>query len=321
MTILDASRYALTSCVAVALLAGCGGSQPPIGAPTLAKNTASGSNGDLLYVTTVRSVETWSYPGGQLVGQSHLGRHHLHDVCSDPKTGDVFIGAADVILRYVHGGTRPVSKVRAPLGYGAFVGCSVDPTNGDLAVATAGPQETKGALVIYRGAKGHGTVYPSGTGPCLYTAYDNAHDVFVDCMSRNSLSVVLRELGSGQTRMLRINIHPKLAFPIKMQWEGNYLTLAPESGGTIDQVRISGAVGRVVHSTQLDDATGNYVYWIYDGAVLAWYDKVRSDGSQAVGVWNYPSGGKPIAEFYGIGNKGLRDLTISVAPTSRLNRQ
>jgi hypothetical protein len=30
---LDFRRYALGSCVAVAVLAGCGGSQPPIGAP------------------------------------------------------------------------------------------------------------------------------------------------------------------------------------------------------------------------------------------------------------------------------------------------
>ena len=35
MKILDSSRYALSSCVAAALLAGCGGSQPPIGAQLL----------------------------------------------------------------------------------------------------------------------------------------------------------------------------------------------------------------------------------------------------------------------------------------------
>jgi hypothetical protein len=35
MKSLDFSRYALSSCVAAAMLAGCGGSQPPIGAPGL----------------------------------------------------------------------------------------------------------------------------------------------------------------------------------------------------------------------------------------------------------------------------------------------
>jgi hypothetical protein len=33
MKSLDFGRYALSSCVALAMLAGCGGSQPPIGAP------------------------------------------------------------------------------------------------------------------------------------------------------------------------------------------------------------------------------------------------------------------------------------------------
>jgi hypothetical protein len=33
MRSLDFIRYALSSCVAAAMLAGCGGSQPPIGAP------------------------------------------------------------------------------------------------------------------------------------------------------------------------------------------------------------------------------------------------------------------------------------------------
>ena len=33
MKYLNSSRYTLTSCLAAAWLAGCGGSQPPIGAP------------------------------------------------------------------------------------------------------------------------------------------------------------------------------------------------------------------------------------------------------------------------------------------------
>ena len=45
------SRYALSSCVAAAMLAGCGGSQPPIGAPVampqsraIAQRTARGAS-------------------------------------------------------------------------------------------------------------------------------------------------------------------------------------------------------------------------------------------------------------------------------------
>jgi hypothetical protein len=41
MRILDFSRYALTSCAAAAMLAGCGGSQPPIGAPGAMPQTSA----------------------------------------------------------------------------------------------------------------------------------------------------------------------------------------------------------------------------------------------------------------------------------------
>src|SRR5579871_4823024 len=44
MRSLDFGRYALSSCVAAAMLVGCGGSQPPIGAPTvIPSDTPSGS--------------------------------------------------------------------------------------------------------------------------------------------------------------------------------------------------------------------------------------------------------------------------------------
>ncbi len=50
------SRYALSNCVAVALLAGCGGSQPPIGEPgvvpqSVMESTQDARSGPLLYVS------------------------------------------------------------------------------------------------------------------------------------------------------------------------------------------------------------------------------------------------------------------------------
>ena len=41
MRVLGSSRYALTSCVAAAMLTGCGGSQPPIGAPGAMPQTSA----------------------------------------------------------------------------------------------------------------------------------------------------------------------------------------------------------------------------------------------------------------------------------------
>ena len=76
-------RYALSSCVAAAMLAGCGGSQPPIGVLGAAPQTSAvarhadrgkswmlpeAKSKDLLYVSTSDSVYVFSYPKGTLVG-------------------------------------------------------------------------------------------------------------------------------------------------------------------------------------------------------------------------------------------------------------
>ena len=56
------SRYALSSCVAAALLAGCGGSQPPIGAPgALALQSQAASEQHRIYVTTNPGYQILTY--------------------------------------------------------------------------------------------------------------------------------------------------------------------------------------------------------------------------------------------------------------------
>ena len=84
MRSLDFGSCALGISVAAAMLTGCAGSQPPIGAPgamvqtsAIATHTDRGtswikskaSSGDLLYVSQeLGSVSIFSYPKGELVG-------------------------------------------------------------------------------------------------------------------------------------------------------------------------------------------------------------------------------------------------------------
>jgi hypothetical protein len=114
----DFGRYALSSCVAVAMLAGCGGSQPPIGAPGAmpygaprhiaahpAPATAKDAwSGDLLYVATGGDVYVLSHPSGKVVGR--LGVEYADNLCSN-KAGDVFVvqGAYETVLEYSHRGS------------------------------------------------------------------------------------------------------------------------------------------------------------------------------------------------------------------------
>jgi hypothetical protein len=77
---LDFSRYALMVYVSAAMLAGCGGSQPAIGAPGAMPQTSAiaahadrgtswmlpeAASQDLLYVSSHNYVSIYTYPGGQ----------------------------------------------------------------------------------------------------------------------------------------------------------------------------------------------------------------------------------------------------------------
>ena len=157
------SRYALSSCVAAAMLAGCGGSQPPIGAPgagsaTLKKATAGG----YLYVSNdyEDSVVLFSYdpksmtanPSGQYgVNAEPVGS------CSDAQ-GNVYVvaysGYTSVITEFAFGTLTPIQTLDYA-GDGRPSGCSVDPTTGNLAV-TVGSNEysTPAPVLIFTNGSG-----------------------------------------------------------------------------------------------------------------------------------------------------------------------
>src|SRR5580693_2694276 len=101
---LDFRRYALSSCVAAAMLVGCGGSQPPIGAPGAMPQTSASAtradrgkswmlpeakSEDLLYVTNYSYISVYSYPQDKLVGILNGFRSSVGE-CVDSK-GDIVI--------------------------------------------------------------------------------------------------------------------------------------------------------------------------------------------------------------------------------------
>ncbi len=169
MRSLGLGRYALSSCAAAALLAGCGGSQPSIGAPgALPLSPAIGQYADgsgswmlpeakgedLLYVSNVYTVTVYSYPRGRHVGTLR-GFYRPIGECSD-KAGDVFIANGDTILEYKHGGTKPIETLTFS-GYDAE-SCAADPATGSLAV-TWDQGLSQGYVAIYRHASGSPILY------------------------------------------------------------------------------------------------------------------------------------------------------------------
>ena len=104
MKISASSRSVLSSCVAVTLLAGCGGSQPPIGVPGAMPQTSAlathaergkswmlpkAKSKELLYLSVAGGsyVYAYLYPEGNLEGTLDTPGWGL---CSDAK-GDVFV--------------------------------------------------------------------------------------------------------------------------------------------------------------------------------------------------------------------------------------
>lgn len=141
-------HYALSICVAAAMLAACGGSQPPIGAPGAMPQTsarkAAGSYGALLYIASgsYDTVDMYTFPAGKYVGKITLpGVDNAYGMCSD-SSGNVFVTtippqpAPGSIYEYSYGATTPVATLADDdLPYG----CSWDPTTGNLAVANLFP--------------------------------------------------------------------------------------------------------------------------------------------------------------------------------------
>lgn len=174
--VLKLGHYAFGACAAIAILAGCGGSQTqfnPSGAtqsvaPFLQRNGAMAVHPDhsrswmapeakrdtLLYISDVgtNDVYVYAYPTGIFLG-TLTGFSGPEGECVD-KTGDVFIAnyAASDILEYAHGGTSPIATLSDP-GY-LPESCAIDPTTGNLAVTnylTTGAGQ--GNVAIYKDAK------------------------------------------------------------------------------------------------------------------------------------------------------------------------
>src|SRR5579863_10312478 len=149
-----------TSLSAAALVAACGGSQSPIGAPGAIPQTSAiamhaergkswmlpeAKSSDLLYVAASPdgpngSAYVYTYPQGRLVG-TLTGFGVPRGECAD-SAGDVFIVAytnqsmsSSTIYEYAHGGTKPIAALSDP---DVAVGCAVDPTTGDLAASGDG---------------------------------------------------------------------------------------------------------------------------------------------------------------------------------------
>jgi hypothetical protein len=302
--------HALSICAAVALLAGCGGSQPPIGAldgalrvsPHVAgaapamRTDAPGRN--LLYVSTLGNepVYIYTYPNGKMVGilNGPVGpRGMCVDRASDIFTPFVYIPGG--IYEFAHGGGTPIAYLGFP--YDGENGCSVDPTTGNLAVVTGGGYF--GGLVIYRYKPKRGFGFSrnyrlSSMSSSAFCGYDNRGDLFVDGKNAGG-DFILVELPKGGTTFTTISVSQSLKAPGQVQWDGKHLAIGDTgvSPSVIYQFDISGSTATKAGSTTLKDSTMVEQFWIQRGKVVAPDPKRSCGGTQTgcVAIYPYPAGG------------------------------
>ena len=315
------SHYAISSCVTAALLAGCGGSQPPIGAPGAMRQTrAIGTHAqrggswmlleakrkDLLYASSLHRIDVFSYPTGRRVGKLRIG-YDIGGLCSDPK-GDVFVDAGAKVFEYEHGGTDPIAIVKSKFGF-PFQ-CAFDPTTGNLAVIStidSGPEH----ITIYKNVTGKAEEYEDyGTFYSFFgCVYDGGGNLFV-----TGYTDALGELPKGADAF--INYKPSLktdeSVLAGIQWDGKYVTVQEvppdKHHALLDRITITHKKATVVSRTEL---AGNQIRfkWLYSGVAIGF----EGQNHHAIGFWLYPAGGGTVKVLSSYGIK-FDAATISVAP-------
>lgn len=284
------ASYVFSSCVAAAMLAGCDGSQPPIGGtgamPKGAAVAAHADRGkswmlprakseDLLYISDISTdtVLVYSYKTRAQLGQL-TGFGEPYGQCVDA-SGDVWItDVADrVVDEYAHGSSTPLRQLSASLG--EPVGCSVSP-NGDLAVSSdsslqspknhALPFSSQSGVLVYKSASGSPTLYTNAD--CDDPAspgYDDKGNLYVqgeEFLSYSNVKGNVCELVAGGPTLgvipfLRRN-GKKPVGPIgdgSIMWDGEYLmlTLALDQARLVEAKELSnGSLQAVRSMTPLD---------------------------------------------------------------------
>ncbi len=242
---------------------------------------------DLLYISdeAADDVYVYSWRHDKLVG-TLTGFDAPQGECAD-KAGDIFVANEDTsqIFEYAHGGTNSIATLSDAGEYP--VGCSVDPTTGNLAVTNIDtPSGHVGNVVIYADAKGTPTSY---TAPRFYyyffCGYDNGGNLFVDGTNPSN-TFEFAELPSGGSSFNSVALNQTINFPGGVQWDGKHVAVGDQEAPYIYEFAISGSGGTEVGSTPLDDTDDIAQFWIQGSRVVApdfLYNEVQ--------VFDYPAGG------------------------------
>ncbi len=240
-------------------------------------------------------VLVYTYPGGKHVN-TLSGFHHLTGECSDAK-GNVFILAPGeeeqysnqgptTIYEYAHGGSTPIASL-TETGYG--LGCAIDPTTGNLAVANPNDEANPyhkgyGDVAVFAGASGEPTMFYSSTlFNFWYCGYDDKGNLYLSTGVSGGYELASLDAGSSSIEPvdLKTKLYGATYFVPTPQWDGKEMTVSStltqvrgeEDTGPVNLYRlsISGSHAKTVGTTRLnapqDKQRGQT--WIQGGTIAA----------------------------------------------------
>jgi len=243
------------------------------------------------------SVNIYTFPEGQLVGQLAGSGFYPRQLCVDPNTQNIWVISSENFLssdliQFAHGSTTQISTLHEQYDFNQF--CSVDPTTGNLAAVTS-IQASNDTLSVWEQAQGEPTTYNGGWQWFVGVAYDGSGNIFMTGGSGlGGKTKVLQELPQGSNVIKTLAIRKKSYG--QLQWDGAHVALG--DGSQIQ--RISGT--KIVGTTTLTgrcNIVGDGFPPTYGSFFIAGNELVGAEFTkkclQSVRIYKYPAGGAPIA--------------------------
>jgi hypothetical protein len=149
-----------------------------------------------------------------------------------------------------------------------------------------------GDVVIFKNARGSGTVITTPLSEEYFDGYDNQGNLFADGFSNSGFALV--ELPKGSSKFRTITTSNTVEFPGSVQWDGTYLTVFDQDANATYRYTVSGTAATLEGTVSYSGSSDCAQTWIVEGLVYC-ADAGNGDGE----VFKYPAGGSPVAVFTG----------------------
>jgi hypothetical protein len=301
------------ACAVAVVVAGCGAAGSPAALPPSRDSEVPvrswmsplAKHQDLLYVSLADPNEhvvlVYAYRTATLLG-TITGFKYPQALCLNQK-GDLYVSddARHQIFELHRGETTPFKVLVDPLG--RPLGCAVDPTTGDLAVANFTGNTKGGNLAIFHHDRGIPIMYVTDAiYYYFFPAYDQHGNLFVDGENESVSLASLAELPAGGKKLISLTVDQAIEYPGGMYWDGQYLAVGDQDARAVYEFSISGSSATLENTTSVQSAQDLFEFWISPTdktLVGANYGSGHCQGSQ-VYYWRYPEGGTPLRSFEGV---------------------